>query len=41
VLSELAEIGLKRKPGGIGIERLRDPPAEWSQQFEALGINPE
>ena len=26
---------------GIGIERLRDPPAEWSRQFEALGLNPE
>ena len=24
-----------------GIERLRDPPTEWSQQFEALGLNPE
>ena len=28
-------------PRGIGIERLRDPPAEWSRQFEALGLNPE
>jgi len=26
---------------GIGIERLRDPPTEWSRQFEALGLNPE
>jgi site-specific DNA recombinase len=26
---------------GIGIERLRDLPAEWSRQFEALGLNPE
>jgi len=25
----------------IGIERLRDPPTEWSRQFEALGLNPE
>jgi hypothetical protein len=25
---------------GIGVERLRDAPAEWSQQFEALGLNP-
>jgi site-specific DNA recombinase len=41
VLSEPAEIGLKRKPGGVGIDRLRDPPAEESRQFEALGINPE
>jgi site-specific DNA recombinase len=41
VVSELAESGLKRKPCGIGIERLRDPPAEGSRQFEALGINPE
>jgi site-specific DNA recombinase len=28
-------------PRGIGIERLRDPPTEWSRQFEALGLNPE
>jgi hypothetical protein len=26
---------------GIGVERLRDLPAEWSRQFEALGLNPE
>jgi site-specific DNA recombinase len=26
---------------GIGIERLRDQPTEWSRQFEALGLNPE
>ena len=26
---------------GVGVERLRDPPAEWSGQFEALGLNPE
>jgi hypothetical protein len=30
-----------RLPRGIGIERLRDLPAEWSQQFEVLGLNPE
>jgi site-specific DNA recombinase len=30
-----------RLPRGIGIERLRDSPTEWSQQFEALGLNPE
>ena len=24
-----------------GIERLRDPPTEWSRQFDALGLNPE
>jgi site-specific DNA recombinase len=30
-----------RLPRGVGIERLRDPPAEWSRQFEALGLNPE
>jgi site-specific DNA recombinase len=30
-----------RLPRGIGIERLRDLPAEWSWQFEALGLNPE
>jgi site-specific DNA recombinase len=30
-----------RLPRGIGTERLRDPPTEWSRQFEALGLNPE
>jgi site-specific DNA recombinase len=30
-----------RLPRGIGVERLRDPPAERSRQFEALGLNPE
>jgi site-specific DNA recombinase len=30
-----------RLPRGVGIERLRDSPTEWSQQFEALGLNPE
>ncbi len=30
-----------RLPRGIGIERLRDPPAEWARQFEALGLNPQ
>jgi site-specific DNA recombinase len=30
-----------RLPRGIGIERLRDPPAEWSRQFEVLGLSPE
>jgi site-specific DNA recombinase len=30
-----------RLPRGIGIERLRDAPTEWSRQFEALGLNPE
>jgi len=29
-----------RLPRGIGIDRLRDPPTEWSRQFEALGLNP-
>jgi site-specific DNA recombinase len=29
-----------RLPRGINIERLRDAPAEWSRQFEALGLNP-
>jgi hypothetical protein len=28
-------------PGGIGVERLREPPTEWSRQFEALGLYPE
>jgi site-specific DNA recombinase len=30
-----------RLPRGLGVERLRDLPAEWSRQFEALGLNPE
>jgi DNA invertase Pin-like site-specific DNA recombinase len=30
-----------RLPRGIGVERLRDPPTEWSRQFDALGLNPE
>jgi site-specific DNA recombinase len=30
-----------RMPRGIGVERLRDAPAEWSRQFEALGLNPQ
>jgi hypothetical protein len=30
-----------RLPRGIGIERLRDLPSEWSRQFEALGLRPE
>jgi len=30
-----------RLPRGIGIERLRDLPAEWSRHFEVLGLNPE
>jgi site-specific DNA recombinase len=29
-----------RLPRGIGVERLRDAPAEWSRQFEKLGLNP-
>jgi hypothetical protein len=29
-----------RLPRGIGVERLRDAPAEWSRQFETLGLNP-
>jgi hypothetical protein len=29
-----------RLPRGVGVERLRDPPTEWSRQFEALGLNP-
>jgi hypothetical protein len=29
-----------RLPRG-GVERLRDAPAEWSRQFEALGLNPQ
>jgi site-specific DNA recombinase len=30
-----------RLPRGIGVERLRDAPAEWSLQFEALGLAPQ
>jgi hypothetical protein len=30
-----------RLPRRIGVERLRDPPTEWSRQFDALGLNPE
>jgi site-specific DNA recombinase len=30
-----------RLPRGIGVERLRDPPTEWSRQFEVLGLNPD
>jgi len=30
-----------RLPRGIGVERLRDAPAEWSRQFEALGLKPQ
>jgi hypothetical protein len=29
-----------RLPRGIGVEQLRDAPAEWSRQFEALGLKP-
>jgi site-specific DNA recombinase len=30
-----------RLPRGIGVERLRDASAEWSGQFEALGLRPQ
>jgi site-specific DNA recombinase len=30
-----------RLPRGVGVERLRNPPTEWAQQFEVLGLNPE
>ena len=30
-----------RLPRGIGVERLRDAPAGWGRQFEALGLNPQ
>lgn len=30
-----------RLPRGINIERLRDAPAEWSKQFEAIGLKPQ
>ena len=29
-----------RLPRGIGVERLRDAPAEWRRQFEVLGLIP-
>jgi site-specific DNA recombinase len=29
-----------RLPRGVGVERLRDAPAEWSRQFETLGLSP-
>jgi hypothetical protein len=29
-----------RLPRGVGIERIRDLPTEWTRQFEALGLNP-
>ena len=32
---------LQRLLRGIGVERLRDAPTEWSRQFEALGLNPQ
>ncbi|MEY9700401.1 DNA invertase Pin-like site-specific DNA recombinase [Bradyrhizobium diazoefficiens] len=30
-----------RMPRGIGVERLREAPAEWRRQFEVLGLNPQ
>src|SRR5437762_7644454 len=30
-----------RLPRGIGVERLCDAPAEWSRQFETLGLTPQ
>jgi len=36
-----SDMGSGKPPRDIGIERLRDPPTEWSRQFEALGLNPE
>jgi site-specific DNA recombinase len=30
-----------RLPRGINIQRLRDPHAEWSRQFEELGLDPD
>jgi site-specific DNA recombinase len=29
-----------RLPRGVGVERLREAPAEWSRQFQVLGLNP-
>jgi site-specific DNA recombinase len=28
-----------RLPRGIGVSRLRDPPAEWSRQYAMLGLS--
>jgi len=40
--SELVRAAVEgRLPRGIGVERLRDAPTEWSAQFEALGLNPQ
>lgn len=30
-----------RLPRGIGVERLRDAPAEWQLQFGVLGLAPD
>lgn len=30
-----------RLPRGVGVERLRDAPPEWAQQFAMLGLNPQ
>ena len=30
-----------RLPRGVNIARLRDAPAEWSRQFEVLGLTPQ
>ena len=30
-----------RLPRGIGVERLRDAPAEWGRQFANLGLHPQ
>jgi site-specific DNA recombinase len=39
---DLVRAGVEgRLPRGIGVERLRDAPAEWSRQFEVLGLNPQ
>jgi hypothetical protein len=47
VMAVFFELGLVRAavegrlPRGIGVERLREAPADWSEQFEALGLNPQ
>lgn len=30
-----------RLPQGVGVERLRDAPLEWAQQFAMLGLIPQ
>jgi hypothetical protein len=40
VMARASRSGCESSKKAIGVERLRDAPAEWSQQFEALGLKP-